>query len=64
VPDTLRALQDLAAWWRARIRSGVSGSPARPEKTIAKEIVADVSGAGLVPLRNEGNLNSETGPAR
>jgi UDP-N-acetylmuramoyl-tripeptide--D-alanyl-D-alanine ligase len=37
---------------------GITGSTG---KTVAKEIVADVLSRGLVTLRNEGNLNSETG---
>jgi UDP-N-acetylmuramoyl-tripeptide--D-alanyl-D-alanine ligase len=37
---------------------GITGSTG---KTIAKEITADVLSRGLVTLRNEGNLNSETG---
>ena len=61
VPDTLRALQDLAAWWRARHAARVVGITGSTGKTIAKEVVADVLSLGLVTLRNEGNLNSETG---
>jgi len=61
VPDALRALQDLAAWWRARHAVRVVGITGSTGKTIAKEIVADVASRGLVTLRNEGNLNSETG---
>jgi UDP-N-acetylmuramoyl-tripeptide--D-alanyl-D-alanine ligase len=52
VPDALRALQDLAAWWRSRhaVRVvGITGS------------TADVLSRELTTLRNEGNLNSETG---
>ncbi len=37
---------------------GITGSTG---KTIAKEITADVLSRALVTLRNEGNLNSETG---
>jgi UDP-N-acetylmuramoyl-tripeptide--D-alanyl-D-alanine ligase len=61
VPDALRALQDLAAWWRARHAVRVVGITGSTGKTIAKEIVADVLSRELVTLRNEGNLNSETG---
>ncbi|HEX5041117.1 MAG TPA: UDP-N-acetylmuramoyl-tripeptide--D-alanyl-D-alanine ligase [Candidatus Limnocylindria bacterium] len=61
VPDSLRALQDLAAWWRARHAVRVVGITGSTGKTIAKEIVADVLSRGLTTLRNEGNLNSETG---
>ena len=61
VADALRALQDLAAWWRSRHPVRVVGITGSTGKTIAKEIVADVASRGLVTLRNEGNLNSETG---
>jgi UDP-N-acetylmuramoyl-tripeptide--D-alanyl-D-alanine ligase len=61
VPDALRALQDLAAWWRSRHATRVVGITGSTGKTIAKEITADVVSRGLTTLRNEGNLNSETG---
>ena len=61
VPDPLRALQELAAWWRSRHAVRVVGITGSTGKTIAKEIIADVLSLGLVTLRNEGNLNSETG---
>ncbi|MGH2428434.1 MAG: UDP-N-acetylmuramoyl-tripeptide--D-alanyl-D-alanine ligase [Candidatus Limnocylindria bacterium] len=61
VPDPLRALQELAAWWRARNAARVVGITGSTGKTIAKEIVADVLSRSLHVLRNEGNLNSETG---
>lgn len=62
VDDTLAALGNLAAWWRARHPAlrvvGVTGSTG---KTIAKEMIADVLATERVTLRNEGNLNSESG---
>jgi UDP-N-acetylmuramoyl-tripeptide--D-alanyl-D-alanine ligase len=61
VPDALRALQDLAAWWRSRHAVRVVGITGSTGKTIAKEIAADVLSRELTTLRNEGNLNSETG---
>ena len=61
VPDPLRALGELAAWWRARHAVRVVGITGSTGKTIAKEIAADVLSRTLVTLRNEGNLNSETG---
>ncbi len=61
VPDTLVALQELAAWWRSRSAVRVVGITGSTGKTMAKEVVADVLSAGLEVLRNEGNLNSETG---
>jgi UDP-N-acetylmuramoyl-tripeptide--D-alanyl-D-alanine ligase len=61
VRDALDALQELAAWWRSRHAVRVIGITGSTGKTVAKEIVADVLSRGLVTLRNEGNLNSETG---
>jgi UDP-N-acetylmuramoyl-tripeptide--D-alanyl-D-alanine ligase len=61
VPDTLVALQEAAAWWRNRFAVRVVGITGSTGKTIAKEVVADVLATVLDVLRNEGNLNSETG---
>jgi UDP-N-acetylmuramoyl-tripeptide--D-alanyl-D-alanine ligase len=61
VGDALHALQELAAWWRSRHAVRVVGITGSTGKTIAKEITADVLSRGLRTLRNEGNLNSETG---
>lgn len=61
VDDPLRALQQLAAWWRDRHSVRVVGITGSTGKTIAKEITADVLSRAAVTLRNEGNLNSETG---
>jgi len=61
VADTLTALQEVAAWWRSRSSVRVVGITGSTGKTIAKEIVADVLSRTLRVLRNEGNLNSETG---
>jgi UDP-N-acetylmuramoyl-tripeptide--D-alanyl-D-alanine ligase len=61
VPDALVALQELAAWWRRRHAVRVVGITGSTGKTVAKEIVADVVARSFATLRNEGNLNSETG---
>ncbi len=61
VADPLAALQELAAWWRRRHDVRVVGITGSTGKTIAKEITADVLSRTLRTLRNEGNLNSETG---
>jgi UDP-N-acetylmuramoyl-tripeptide--D-alanyl-D-alanine ligase len=61
VPDTLVALQETAAWWRSRSSVRVVGITGSTGKTIAKEVVADVLSTTHDVLRNEGNLNSETG---
>lgn len=61
VADPLHALQELAAWWRDRSPARVVGITGSTGKTLAKETVADVLSRGLTVLRNEGNLNSESG---
>ena len=61
VRDTLVALQELAAWWRGRSAVRMVGITGSTGKTIAKEMVADVLARTRSVLRNEGNLNSETG---
>ena len=61
VADALLALQEMAAWWRARSNVRVVGITGSTGKTIAKEMVADVLSRTSSVLRNEGNLNSETG---
>ena len=61
VSDPLRALGELAAWWRGRHAVRVVGITGSTGKTMAKEITADVLSRTLGTLRNEGNLNSETG---
>jgi len=61
VADPLLALQDMAAWWRSRLPARVVGITGSTGKTLAKETVADVLSRGFRVLRNEGNLNSESG---
>jgi UDP-N-acetylmuramoyl-tripeptide--D-alanyl-D-alanine ligase len=61
VADSLRALQDLASWWRERFAVRVVGITGSTGKTLAKEVTADVLSRTMRVLRNEGNLNSETG---
>ena len=61
VADPLAALQDLAAWWRARHAVRVVGITGSTGKTMAKEVTADVVGRAFHTLRNAGNRNSETG---
>lgn len=61
VPETLTALHDLAAWWRARFPAmpliGITGSVG---KTSAKEAIAAVLGTRYRVLKTPGNLNAIT----
>ncbi len=61
VPDTGRALQDLAAGYAARnraLRIAVTGSVG---KTTVKDMLADVLAAGGPVARNPGNWNNAVG---
>jgi UDP-N-acetylmuramoyl-tripeptide--D-alanyl-D-alanine ligase len=61
-PETLSALQRLAAWWRSRHSGvrvvGVTGSVG---KTTAKELIAAVLRRCFVTLKSPGNYNNEIG---
>ena len=61
VPDPLRALQAVAAVWRARYAPLVVGVTGSIAKTSTKEAVAAVLAGGFTTLRSEGNRNNEVG---
>ena len=61
VPDTLAALQRLAAARRERIPVQVIGVTGSVGKTTTKEITAAVLGTRYRVLKNEANYNSEVG---
>lgn len=61
VPDTLAALQRLAAARRERIPVQVIGVTGSVGKTTTKEITAAVLGTRYRVLKNEANYNSEIG---
>jgi UDP-N-acetylmuramoyl-tripeptide--D-alanyl-D-alanine ligase len=61
VEDSLRALGDLAFWWRLQhdvMTAAVTGSTG---KTTTKEMAADILDISSVTLRNEGNFNNLVG---
>ncbi|HEX7589107.1 MAG TPA: UDP-N-acetylmuramoyl-tripeptide--D-alanyl-D-alanine ligase [Anaerolineae bacterium] len=62
VPSSLKALQDLAAFWRRRFMKcktvGITGSVG---KSSTKELTAAVLRRRYNVLKNEGNLNNEIG---
>ncbi len=60
-PNSLRALQDLAAWWRKKFSFQVIGVTGSVGKTITKETIAAVLSQRYRTFKSEGNLNSETG---
>lgn len=61
VPETLSALQDLAAWWRSLYPVPLVGVTGSVGKTSTKELIATVLSRRYRVLRNPGNLNAITG---
>ncbi len=61
VPDTLKALQDIARFHRARHAIAVVGVTGSNGKTTTKELIASILAARFRVLRNEGNLNNQIG---
>lgn len=61
VDDTLAALQQIAAGWRARFPVRTIGITGSIGKTMTKETVAAVLNQRYDTLKNEGNLNNEIG---
>ena len=59
--DPLRALQAVAAAWRARFSPIVVGVTGSIAKTSTKEAVAAVLAGRFATLRSEGNRNNEVG---
>ncbi len=61
VHDPLKALQSLAAAWRARFSPRVIGVTGSIGKTTTKELIASVLAVRYRTLKSEGNLNNEIG---
>lgn len=61
VEDTLRALQDLAAWYRALFSIPVIGITGSVGKTTTKEMIAAVLETKYRTLKTFKNLNSQIG---
>jgi UDP-N-acetylmuramoyl-tripeptide--D-alanyl-D-alanine ligase len=61
VGDTLKALQDIAAYYRKRFPIPFVGITGSVGKTSTKNMVACALGAVYNVLKNEGNLNNEIG---
>jgi len=62
VPNTLEALQRIAAWWRRRhLDCQVIGITGSVGKTTTKELVASVISQRFRTLKSPGNYNNEIG---
>ncbi len=61
VPDSLRALGDLAAYHRRRMPARIVGITGSNGKTTTKEMAFAIAAARWRVLRSEGNLNNLVG---
>ncbi len=61
VDDTLRALGDLAGWWRGQHMVKVAAITGSSGKTTAKEMTAAILRMGHRTLKNQGNHNNLIG---
>ncbi len=61
VPDTVRALQDLAGWYRTRFDLPVVAVTGTNGKTTTKDMIAAVLSTRMTAMRTEGNLNNHIG---
>ena len=61
VPNTLAALQTVAAWWRAQFDIPVIGVTGSVGKSSTKEAMSALLGYKFRVLKNKGNMNNEIG---
>ncbi len=61
VKDTLKALQDLARYYRGKFQVDVVGITGSSGKTTTKDFMASVLSQQYRVLKTEGNLNNEIG---
>jgi UDP-N-acetylmuramoyl-tripeptide--D-alanyl-D-alanine ligase len=61
VQDPLKALQQVAKFWRDKLNVQVIGITGSVGKSTTKEVVAEVLSQRYLTLKNKGNLNNEIG---
>lgn len=61
VPDTLKALGDLAGWWRREIKTSVAAIVGSSGKTTTKEMAGEILSRYFNTLCTKGNLNNLIG---
>ncbi len=61
VEDPLKALQQVAKFWRSKLSVQVIGITGSVGKSTTKEVVAEVLSPRYSTLKNKGNLNNEIG---
>lgn len=61
VSDTLKALRDLASYYRQKFQIPFVGITGSVGKTSTKEMVSSVLGKGFNVLKTQGNFNNEIG---
>ncbi len=59
--DPLKALQQVAKFWRSKLNVRVIGITGSVGKSTTKEVVAEVLSQRYSTLKNKGNLNNEIG---
>jgi UDP-N-acetylmuramoyl-tripeptide--D-alanyl-D-alanine ligase len=61
VDDSLKALQEIARFWRGKLNLRVIGITGSVGKSTTKELVAEVLSQRYHTFKNPGNLNNEIG---
>jgi UDP-N-acetylmuramoyl-tripeptide--D-alanyl-D-alanine ligase len=61
VDDSIKALQQIASFWRRKVDVKVIGITGSVGKSTTKEVIADVLNQRYSTLKNPGNLNNEIG---
>lgn len=61
VPDTLKALQDIASYWAQKANAFVVAITGSVGKTSTRDVIGAVVGSQYKTLKTQGNYNNEVG---